>query len=79
LARRRRALSSRWRTRRCIGIRIAGDATLGLIGSSSGVVQIALKQPNEEGGMFLRHPRNIAVSLRDPSGFMSAVEARLPR
>lgn len=62
-----------------IGIRIAADKTLGLIGSSDGVVQIALREPTVDGVLFLRRPRNIAVSLEDPEGFIAAVEARLPR
>lgn len=60
-----------------IGIRVAGDKTLGLVGSTQGVVQIALKTPMDRGGLFLRNPRNVAVSLEDPNGFMSAVEDRL--
>jgi hypothetical protein len=59
-----------------IGIRIAGDKTLGLIGSTRGVVQIALKEPTVRGVLFMRHPRNIAVSFEDPAGFVKAVEAR---
>lgn len=59
------------------GIRIAGDKTLGLVGSSRGVVQIALREPTVEGVLFMRRPRNIAVSLEDPAGFIAAVEFRL--
>lgn len=62
-----------------IGIRIAGDKTLGLIGSSRGVVQIALKQPTVSGVLFMRHPRNIAVSLSEPAAFIAAVERRCTR
>jgi hypothetical protein len=62
-----------------IGIRIAGDKTLGLVGSTKGVVQIALREPTVEGVLFMRHPRNIAVSFEDAQGFISAVEQRLPR
>lgn len=61
------------------GIRIAGDKTLGLVGSSRGVVQIALKAPTVEGVLFMRRPRNIAVSLEDPTGFLAAIEPRLRR
>ncbi|MBL8740672.1 MAG: hypothetical protein JNK04_06255 [Myxococcales bacterium] len=61
-----------------IGIRIAGDKTLGLIGSTQGVVQIALREPMDRGGLILRHPRNVAVSLDDPNTFMTALESRLP-
>lgn len=60
-----------------IGIRVAGDKTLGLIGSTRGVVQIALKQPTVRGVLFMRHPRNVAVSFSDPTGFVEAVERRL--
>lgn len=60
-----------------VGIRIAGDKTLGLVGATEGVVQIALKEPSSEGVLFLRHPRNVAVSLEDPAGFVAAVERRL--
>ncbi len=60
-----------------VGIRIAEDKTLGLVGSTQGVVQIALKEPSAEGVMFMRHPRNVAVSLEDPGGFIAAVERRL--
>lgn len=61
-----------------IGIRIAPDKTLGLIGSTQGVVQIALKEPTVKGVLFMRHPRNIAVSLSDPAAFIAAVEKRMP-
>jgi hypothetical protein len=60
-----------------VGIRIAGDKTFGLIGSTQGVVQIAVRPGSVRGGLFLREPRNIAVSLEDPNGFMTALEARL--
>lgn len=60
-----------------IGIRVAGDKTLGLIGSTQGVVQIALRTPMDRGGLFLRNPRNVAVSLEDPNGFMRALDERL--
>lgn len=60
-----------------VGIRIAGDKTLGLIGSTRGVVQIELKEPTVRGVLFMRHPRNIAVSLEDPVAFIRAVEQRL--
>lgn len=60
-----------------IGIRIAGDKTLGLVGSTEGVVTLALKSPTVRGVLFMRHPRNIAVSLEDPDGFMRAVRARM--
>lgn len=59
-----------------VGIRIADDKTLGLIGSSDGVVQIALREPTVEGSLFLRRPRNIAISLEDPDAFIEAVRAR---
>ena len=73
-----RAVTPRaWRWWLGIGIRIAGDKTLGLVGSTTGVVQIALKAPSVEGVLFMRHPHNIAVSLEDPDGFVQAVEARL--
>lgn len=62
-----------------IGIRIAGDKTLGLVGSSDGVVQIALREPTVPGVMFLRRPRNVAISFDDPAGFIAAVEQRLPQ
>jgi hypothetical protein len=61
-----------------IGIRIAGDKTLGLIGSTQGVVQIALREPTVRGVLFMRHPRNIAISLSQPQAFIDAVRARLP-
>lgn len=61
-----------------IGIRVARAKTLGLVGSTSGVVQIALKAPSREGVLFMRHPLNIAVSLDDSDGFIRALEARLP-
>ena len=60
-----------------IGIRIAGDKTLGLVGSTSGVVQIALRAPTVRGVLFMRAPRNIALSLEDPAGFLHAVGERL--
>lgn len=60
-----------------VGIRIAGDKTLGLIGSTAGVVQIAVQPGSVKGVMFMREPRNVAVSLEDPNGFMAALEARL--
>lgn len=60
-----------------IGIRIAGDKTLGLIGSTQGVVQIALKEPTVRGVLFMRHPRNIAVSLSKPDEFIDAVQQRI--
>jgi hypothetical protein len=60
-----------------IGIRIASDKTLGLIGSTRGVVQIALEEPTVDGVLFMRHPRNIAVSFTDPAGFIAAVEQRM--
>jgi hypothetical protein len=66
-----------WSLWRGIGIRIAGDKTLGLVGATTGVVQIALKAPSFEGVLFMRHPHNIAVSLDDPDGFVRAVEERL--
>jgi hypothetical protein len=59
-----------------IGIRVAGDKTLGLIGSTRGVIQIALKEPTVRGVLFMRHPRNVAVSFEDPAGFVKAVERR---
>jgi hypothetical protein len=59
-----------------VGIRIDSNKTLGLIGSTSGVVNIALKEPTVNGVLFMRHPRNIAVSLSDPAGFIAAVERR---
>ena len=59
------------------GIRVAGDKTLGLIGSTHGVVQIALKKPTVRGVLFMRHPRNIAVSLSRPREFIEAVKPRL--
>jgi hypothetical protein len=60
-----------------IGIRIASNKTLGLIGSTRGVVNIALKEPTVNGVLFMRHPRNIAVSFSDPAGFVAAVERRI--
>lgn len=60
-----------------VGIRIAGDKTLGLVGSTQGVVQIAVRPGSVRGGLFLREPRNVAVSLEDPNGFMAALEQRL--
>jgi hypothetical protein len=60
-----------------VGIRIAGDKTLGLIGSTQGVVQIALKAPTVKGVLFMRHPRNVAVSLAEPEAFIDAVQRRL--
>lgn len=75
-----RAVSRRtWNMWLGIGIRIAGDKTLGLVGSTAGVVQVALREPNVDGVMFMRHPRNIAVSLEDADGFIRAVEGRLAR
>lgn len=62
-----------------VGIRVASDRTLGLIGSTQGVVQITLKAPTVKGVLFMRHPRNIAVSLSEPAAFIEAVSARLPR
>lgn len=59
-----------------IGIRIASDKTLGLIGSTRGVVQIALRERTVDGLLFLRRPRNVAVSLEDPWGFIEAIERR---
>ncbi len=61
-----------------IGIRIAPDKTLGLVGSTHGVVQIALKQPTVKGVLFMRHPRNIALSFSQPAEFVAAVRQRLP-
>jgi hypothetical protein len=61
-----------------VGIRIAGDRTLGLIGSTRGVVQIALKAPTVRGVLFMRHPRNVAVSLEEPMAFIEAVRLRMP-
>lgn len=60
-----------------LGIRIDRDATLGLVGSTRGVVNLALKEPTVEGVLFMRHPRNVAVSLEDPEGFVRAVRARM--
>jgi hypothetical protein len=60
-----------------IGIRVASDKTLGLIGSTRGVVQIALKEPSVRGVLFMRYPKNIAVSFADPTGFIAAVERRV--
>jgi hypothetical protein len=60
-----------------IGIRIAGDRTLGLIGSTRGVVQIALEQPTVRGVLFMRHPRNIAISFSKPRELIEAVQRRL--
>ena len=62
-----------------IGIRIASDKTLGLIGSTEGVVQIALREPTVPGVLFMRWPRNVAVSLDDPDGFIREVEQRSQR
>jgi hypothetical protein len=62
-----------------IGIRIAGDKTLGLIGSTQGVVQIALHEPTVRGVLFMRHPQNVAVSLEDPQAFIQEIERRLAR
>ncbi|MCB9600685.1 MAG: hypothetical protein H6722_07620 [Sandaracinus sp.] len=59
------------------GIRIAGDKTLGLVGSSTGVVEIALDAPTVEGVLFMRHPRNVAVSLVLPEAFEEALQRRL--
>jgi hypothetical protein len=67
----------RWSWWLGVGIRIAGDKTLGLIGATTGVVQIALYEPTVEGVLFMRRPQNIAVSLEDPEGFIRAVEARI--
>jgi hypothetical protein len=73
-----RAVSQReWSWLLGIGVRIAGDKTLGLIGSTEGVVQIALHGPTVRGVLFLRHPRNIAVSLEDSASFVDALGARL--
>jgi hypothetical protein len=69
----------RWSWWLGVGIRIAGDKTLGLVGATTGVVQIALNEPTVEGVRFMRRPRNIAVSLEDPEGFIHAVEGRLDR
>jgi hypothetical protein len=60
-----------------IGIRIAGDKTLGLVGSTQGVVNIAVQAPNVRGVLFMREPRNVAVSLEDPNRFMGALADRL--
>ena len=68
-----------WSVWLSVGIKIAGDKTLGLIGSRQGVVQIALREPTVRGVLFMRWPRNIAVSMQDPNGFIQAVQARLPR
>jgi hypothetical protein len=67
-----------WSVMLSVGIKIAGDKTLGLIGSRQGVVQIALKEPTVRGVLFMRWPRNIAVSMGDPNGFIEAVQERLP-
>jgi hypothetical protein len=59
------------------GRRVAGDATstsLGLVGATSGVVQISLHEPTVDGVIFMRHPRNIEVSLEDPEGFIRTIE-----
>ena len=37
-----------------IGIRVAGDKTLGLVGSTRGVVQIAFREPTVRGVLFMR-------------------------
>lgn len=62
-----------------IGIRVASDKTLGLIGSRRGVVQITLKAPTVRGVLFMRHPRNLAISMAEPERFIEAVRARLPQ
>jgi hypothetical protein len=62
-----------------IGIRIAGDKTLGLVGSTHGVVQIALREPTVRGVLFMRHPRNVAISLDDPQAFIEEVQRRIPQ
>jgi hypothetical protein len=62
-----------------IGIRIAGNETLGLIGSTQGVVQVALKEPSVRGVLFMRHPKHIAISLSEPRRFIEAVQQRLSR
>lgn len=61
-----------------VGLRIASDKTLGLIGSTRGVVQIAVKPGTVKGLLFLREPNNVAVSLEDPVGFIEAVQQRVP-
>lgn len=60
-----------------LGVRVAGDKTLGLVGSTRGVVQIALRAPTVRGVLFMRAPRNIAVSLEEPASFIAAVRERI--
>ena len=73
----REATPREWSWLLGIGIRIAGDKTLGLVGSTKGVVQIALHRPTVRGVLFMRHPRNIAISLEDPDGFLAALRDRV--
>jgi|JRYL01.1.fsa_nt_gb hypothetical protein len=62
-----------------IGIRIAGDKTLGLVGSTKGVVQLSFREPTVDGVLFMRRPNHLAVSLEDPEGFLAELQKRLPR
>ena len=60
-----------------MSLRLAGDKTYGLIGSTRGVVQIALREPHGERVFPIGRPRNVAVSLDRPDDFIRAVEEQL--
>lgn len=73
----REAKPRKWPWYLGVGIRIAGDKTLGLIGSTRGVVQISLREPTVDGVLFMRRPNHVAVSLAEPEVFLAALRERL--
>ena len=66
-----------WRWYWGIGMRIAPDRTLGLIGSTKGVVVMQLQQERVFKVPFKMRFRHLAVSLEDPDAFMTALRERL--
>lgn len=66
-----------WKTLYGYGMRIAPESTLGLVGTSSGVVSVALGEAQTFKVPMKMSFENVALSLDDPEGFMTALRHRL--
>ena len=66
-----------WRWYYGYGLRIAPRDTLGLVGSSKGVVAVKLKRSRTFKVPFKIEFQRIAASLEDPEAFMEEIKTRL--